>query len=135
MKAEYINHMGDDLTVVNAARVSFDKESELVDIYGYEHPDNINDYKNWQPKFATYDKWDNKEKRRKQAIIEMVSEAGEVLQLVQKANRKGSELPREKVLDELGDTLWGLVGVMNEFNISWHELCSHNMDKLNERNK
>lgn len=28
MKVEYINHMGDDLTVVNAARVSFDKESE-----------------------------------------------------------------------------------------------------------
>lgn len=28
MKAEYIDHMGDDLTVVNAARVSFDKESE-----------------------------------------------------------------------------------------------------------
>jgi thymidylate synthase (FAD) len=28
LKAEYINHMGDDLTVVNAARVSFDKESE-----------------------------------------------------------------------------------------------------------
>ena len=28
MKAEYINHMGSDLTVVNAARVSFDKESE-----------------------------------------------------------------------------------------------------------
>ena len=28
MKAEYIDHMGSDLTVVNAARVSFDKESE-----------------------------------------------------------------------------------------------------------
>ena len=27
MKAEYIDHMGTDLTVVNAARVSFDKES------------------------------------------------------------------------------------------------------------
>ena len=27
MKAEYISHMGSDLTVVNAARVSFDKES------------------------------------------------------------------------------------------------------------
>ena len=35
MKAEYINHMGDDLTVVNAARVSFDKQSEWV--YGVEH--------------------------------------------------------------------------------------------------
>lgn len=30
MKAEYINHMGDDLMVVNSARVSFDKESEWV---------------------------------------------------------------------------------------------------------
>lgn len=29
MKAELIDHMGSDLTVVNAARVSFDKESEL----------------------------------------------------------------------------------------------------------
>ena len=28
MKAEYIDHLGDDLTVVNAARVSFDKESQ-----------------------------------------------------------------------------------------------------------
>lgn len=97
-------------------------------------------YKNFQPRYAAYDKWSNtsksdKEARRKQAIIEMVSEAGEVLQLVQKANRKGSELSREKIVDELGDTLWGLVGVMNEFNISWHELCTHNMDKLNERNK
>ncbi len=31
IKAEYIDHMGDDLTVVNAARVSFDKESEWID--------------------------------------------------------------------------------------------------------
>ncbi len=29
MKAEYISHMGSDLTVVNAARVSFDKESNI----------------------------------------------------------------------------------------------------------
>lgn len=30
MKAEYIDHMGSDLTVVNSARVSFDKESDFV---------------------------------------------------------------------------------------------------------
>lgn len=30
MKAEYLQHMGTDLTVVNAARVSFDKESEWI---------------------------------------------------------------------------------------------------------
>ena len=33
IKVDYINHMGDDLTVVNAARVSFDKESEAVSWY------------------------------------------------------------------------------------------------------
>lgn len=31
MKAEYIDHMGDDLSVVNAARVSFDKVSKFAD--------------------------------------------------------------------------------------------------------
>lgn len=30
IRAEYIDHMGSDLTVVNAARVSFDKESALL---------------------------------------------------------------------------------------------------------
>lgn len=44
MKAEYIDHMGDDLTVVNSARVSFDKESEWLP------SGSINDYEGvvWQ---------------------------------------------------------------------------------------
>lgn len=32
MKVEYIDHMGSDLSVVNAARVSFDKESTTIDM-------------------------------------------------------------------------------------------------------
>lgn len=35
-RVEYIDHMGTDLTVVNAARVSFDKESEWENIEGPE---------------------------------------------------------------------------------------------------
>jgi len=100
------------------------------------HPCDI--FKNFQPKFAAYSKWDEKtrkEERKHQAILEMVAESGEVLELIQKANRKNKQLDRDRVLDETSDVLWGLVGVMNEFNISWHELCSHNMDKLSERNK
>ena len=31
MIVDYVNHLGSDLTVVNAARVSFDRESQLVD--------------------------------------------------------------------------------------------------------
>lgn len=34
MKAEYVDHLGSDLTVVNSARVSFDKESDWM-IVGY----------------------------------------------------------------------------------------------------
>ena len=33
MIVEYIQHMGSDLTVVNAARVSFEKESEAAVSY------------------------------------------------------------------------------------------------------
>jgi thymidylate synthase (FAD) len=33
--ASYIDHMGSDLTVVNAARVSFGKKAELVEVDGY----------------------------------------------------------------------------------------------------
>lgn len=36
MKAELIDYMGSDLTVVNAARVSFDKESDWLDLGGKE---------------------------------------------------------------------------------------------------
>lgn len=35
MKVEYINHLGTDLSVVNAARVSFDKQSDWDD-YGHD---------------------------------------------------------------------------------------------------
>lgn len=41
MKVDYINHMGDDLTVVNAARVSFNKESEWNTVTRTEWEDNI----------------------------------------------------------------------------------------------
>lgn len=96
------------------------------------HPVDV--YKGWQPKYAAYTKWTDKEKRRQQAILEMASEAGEVLALAQKAQRKGVPIDKTKVLDELGDTFWGLVGIMNEFNISFSELTEYNMTKLTKRN-
>ena len=39
MKVDYIDHLGDDLTVVNAARVSFDKESDLEIVEEGDWPD------------------------------------------------------------------------------------------------
>lgn len=59
MKAEYISHMGTDLTVVNAARVSFDKRSEYDydpynDLYVLSHQDQklisyLAKHKHWTP--------------------------------------------------------------------------------------
>lgn len=98
----------------------------------------VDTYKEWQPKYAAYDKWikdEYREARREQAIKEMVSEAGEVLGVVTKAHRKEHHIPRGRVLDELSDTLWGLVGVMNEFDISWEEITQYNIKKLTERNQ
>lgn len=94
-------------------------------------------YKEWQPTYAAYERWDEdryKNERRAQAVNEMVSEAGEVLSVVTKASRKEDHIPRARIVDELGDTLWGLVGVMNEFDISWEELIDFNMEKLTLRN-
>lgn len=94
----------------------------------------IDVYKQWQPNFASYEiKGFDLPTKKEQAIIEMAGEAGEVLQVMTKARRKGEEIPREQIVDELGDTLWGLVGVMNTFGISFQELCDFNMEKLERR--
>mgnify|MGYP000040520376 CR=1 FL=1 len=46
MKAEYIDHMGDDLTVVNAARVSFENESWYIN-EDYVPPKNSKHFEAW----------------------------------------------------------------------------------------
>jgi NTP pyrophosphatase (non-canonical NTP hydrolase) len=94
----------------------------------------VDKYKDWQPKYAAYTGWTDKRQRQEQAVREMICEALEVQAIITKAYRKGKVLDREKILDELGDTFWGLVGVMNEFDISWEEMINYNMKKLDGRN-
>lgn len=50
IKVEYINHCGDDLSVVNAARCSFDKESE------WEYPINVKEFMDI-PSDEDYESW------------------------------------------------------------------------------
>jgi thymidylate synthase (FAD) len=62
MKAEYLNRMGDDLTVVNAARVSFDKEScwenEQWGHDDFEHPNYLKESDKKLIKYlATHNHW------------------------------------------------------------------------------
>jgi NTP pyrophosphatase (non-canonical NTP hydrolase) len=103
------------------------------------HPWDV--YKNWQPSFAAYEGVQDITTKGQQAAMEMTGEAAEVLSLFTKANRKffkktgSGKVDREKLVDELGDTLWGLVGLMNVYNISLYELTQYNMNKLEGRYK
>jgi thymidylate synthase (FAD) len=49
VKAEYIDHMGDDLRVVNAARVSFDKESPELNNKDTGLIRYLSDHNHWTP--------------------------------------------------------------------------------------
>lgn len=49
MKAEYIDHMGSDLTVVNAARVSFSKHKDLLDAKDEKLLKYLADHNHWTP--------------------------------------------------------------------------------------
>lgn len=107
---------------------------EAFGIDPYDTGSTVEGYKRWQPRYAAYSGWTDPRKRQEQATKEMICEASEVLAEFVKSNRKGKAVNREKIVDELGDTFWGLVGIMNEFNISFYEMVSYNMNKLTERN-
>ncbi len=64
------------------------------------------------------------------AATQMTCEAGEVLELFEKAARKGKDIDHEKVLDECGDTLWGLTCVLNTLGLSLDDCIAHNINKL-----
>ena len=97
---------------------------------------NYEEYRKWQPSYASY-KLNNFNKRdsQAQAIKEMSAEAGEVLSILTKADRKRKEIDRDKIIDEVGDTFWGLTGILNEFDISLEELMEYNFNKLTKRYK
>ena len=87
----------------------------------------------WHDDTRAFKDWEDKEARKAQAIGEMVAEAGEVMGVVVKARRKNKPVDRAKVVDELGDTMWGVVAVMKEFDITLGELLAENQDKLDKK--
>lgn len=64
------------------------------------------------------------------AATQMTCEASEVLEIFEKAIRKGKDVDHEKVLDECGDTLWGLTCVLNTLGLSLDDCITHNINKL-----
>ena len=98
------------------------------------------EYRAWRPTYSQYlvtgkNHYFPPDNYYKQtSIIGLSAEAGELLGIVQKANRKGIPVDREKVVDELGDVLWYMCYVMDSFDISMDELTDFNKKKLDARN-
>lgn len=90
----------------------------------------IDNYRNFQPKYAKYSKKDAKQ----YSVVGLAAEAGEVLGVYQKALRKGEEIPTDRIKDELGDVLWYVMAILNAYNLSLSEVLEYNMEKLDKRN-
>ena len=72
-------------------------------------------------------------------ILGLVGEAGEVAEKLKKVIRdKNGEFDDESKLAikrELGDVLWYLSNICNEFDFSLNDVADENLDKLKKRSK
>ena len=67
------------------------------------------------------------------AITGLVTEAGELTDLMKKLKFYGKEIPRINYLDEMADSLHYLVMGMNALEVSFEDLMRLNMTKLRTR--
>lgn len=67
------------------------------------------------------------------AIIGIVGEAGELVDETKQLTIYDKDLNLDKVKIELGDMMFYMQALMNEFNISWQELMALNVAKLSAR--
>lgn len=63
-------------------------------------------------------------------VTGIAGEAGELLDAFKKYVIYGKELDRDNVVEELGDLVFYMQGIMNSHGITWQEVLSGNYDKL-----
>lgn len=63
----------------------------------------------------------------------LTGEAGEVADHIKKHVGHDHELDKDKVLKELGDSLWYVAVLSNALGFTLQEVAQHNVDKLTKR--
>jgi NTP pyrophosphatase (non-canonical NTP hydrolase) len=71
--------------------------------------------------------------RRLHFALGLAGEAGDVANLIKKAEFHGHGLDRPALVEELGDVLWYLAMLAEEHAISFDELAGYNLSKLRTR--
>lgn len=67
------------------------------------------------------------------SLLNLGAEAGELLGVVAKARRKEVPVDINKVLLELGDIMWHVAAVADDYGLSLSEVAEANIAKLNDR--
>lgn len=67
------------------------------------------------------------------AALGLTGEAGEVADLVKKANYQGHILDKEAVMKELGDVAWYIALACQALGVTMQEVLQMNVDKLRKR--
>lgn len=65
--------------------------------------------------------------------LKVAGEAGEIADLVGKWIGQGHELDRDKIIKEMGDTLWHLNDLADGLGITLNEVAWLNIEKLRDR--
>lgn len=91
----------------------------------------FNEYQDWTRETAIYPT----EHAKAYTILGLANEAGEVAGKLKKSMRDGwtTDVERRAVTDELGDVLWYLARVADEYGYSLEDIAKDNVAKLSSR--
>lgn len=93
-----------------------------------------NDFDTYQDKAYEYVAYENIQ----YPVMALAEEVGEVSALFAKASRKYgdiSRVDRKVLMDELGDVLWNISALAEEFDISLSDIAAYNLGKLSARSR
>lgn len=60
-------------------------------------------------------------------------ESGEVIDAIKKREYHGRDIPIEHIKEELGDVMWYVANLCNEFNFDLNDVLEYNIKKLEKR--
>ncbi|APC85508.1 nucleoside triphosphate pyrophosphohydrolase family protein [Clostridium botulinum] len=66
-------------------------------------------------------------------VMGLTGESGEVIDIVKKFMYQGHQLDEDKIINELGDTLWYINLIANSINMSLEDIAKYNIEKLEKR--
>ncbi len=93
----------------------------------------FNEYQKLAISFRARDLTDRESKLT--MALGMCSEAGEAADIIKKHIGHGHDIDKKALTKELGDVMWYIAAVADEFNISMNDIALGNIKKLKHRYK